>query len=123
MLSNSGAKKMCLPISHGDLCSLSLEISNKDYQMMELCDDQQELARQKSDITGNYSRQAATGEVAPEAQSQAQTKLSDINTKEKGIEMQLKTIETQRTALVQRYEATEKLIESDVKQQVSDYGT
>lgn len=105
--------KMGYVIAHGTDLVLSQQAANIEYEMMIISDNIQMLSQDAANIMSQYSTSTngGTGGV----QQDAYAKLAEINAKEKALEAELKVLQTQHSAIQQNMEATEKLIDENVK--------
>lgn len=111
---------MGVAIAQVDLQQLQQQASEIEYRMMIDAEYQQLLANQEANIQTDYERQVKRNEGATsESQAAAARKLEEISRKEKQIEMEIKRLNTQYKAIMQRIESAQKLVDDNVKRQVA----
>ena len=101
-------------IAHGTDLVLSQQAANIEYEMMIISEDLQMLSQDAAVLMSEYSRTSTNGGTEG-VQPDAYAKLAEIEAKEKAVQAELKVLETQHSAIQQNMEATEKLIDENVK--------
>ena len=105
---------MSYVIAHGTGLDLSQQAANIEYDMMLISEDLKVLSKDAAVLMSEYSRTSTNGGTEG-VQPDAYAKLAEIEVKEKAWQAELKVLETQHSAIQQNMEATEKLIDENVK--------